>query len=174
MRLRTTIIAAVALCVVAGFAGCSKKVTKVEPAPQPAPVVEQPAPPPPVVQEAPKPDIDAQLREVLQTLYFDFDKSDLRPEAVETLGKIASLLSANPSVHLRAEGHADERGSSEYNMALGEKRARAAHDYLTSYGIGADRLETTSYGKERPAFPNCQDDACHAKNRRVEWNVLAK
>jgi peptidoglycan-associated lipoprotein len=91
------------------------------------------------------------------------------------LETIASFLKDHPSVRLMAEGNADERGSSEYNMGLGENRAKAVKNYLTSYGISSDRVETTSYGRERPANSNCgEDDACHAKNRRVEWRVLAK
>ena len=73
-----------------------------------------------------------------------------------------------------AEGNADERGSSEYNMGLGENRARAVKNYLTGYGIDASRIETTSYGEERTARTGCgSDDACHQENRRVEWTVLA-
>jgi peptidoglycan-associated lipoprotein len=74
-----------------------------------------------------------------------------------------------------AQGHADERGSSEYNMGLGENRAGAVRSYLTSYGITTDRVETTSYGEERPVSFNCNsDDNCHSQNRRVEWQVLSK
>lgn len=75
-----------------------------------------------------------------------------------------------------AEGNCDERGSSEYNMGLGENRARAVQSYLSNYGISADRVQTTSYGEERPARSGCGkgEDECHAQNRRVEWQVLAK
>ena len=67
------------------------------------------------------------------------------------------------------EGHCDERGSSEYNIGLGEKRARAVQSYLISYGIDRNRLDVTSLGKERPVASSCSDDFCHAKNRRCEW-----
>ncbi|MDD5674372.1 MAG: OmpA family protein, partial [Chitinivibrionales bacterium] len=72
------------------------------------------------------------------------------------------------------EGNCDERGSAGYNMGLGENRARVVKEYLVSYGIPASRIEITSYGKERPAVPNCTDDPCHAKNRRDEFKVLSK
>lgn len=74
-----------------------------------------------------------------------------------------------------AQGHADERGSSEYNMGLGENRSKSVKNYLTSYGISSDRIEVTSYGEERPAQSDCgNDENCHQMNRRVEWLVLAK
>lgn len=159
--------------------GCSKKVTKVEPTPEPTPpppkVQPQPTPPPPPPVEEPKEDISGQLQKILQPIYFDFDRSELRPEGISLLETIANFLKEHPAVRLMAEGNADERGSSEYNMGLGENRAKAVKNYLTSYGIAADRIETTSYGRERPARPNCgEDDSCHAMNRRVEWQVLSK
>jgi peptidoglycan-associated lipoprotein len=162
-----------------GLTGCAKKVTKIEPLTEPPkPPVAAPAPEPapkPAVEQFVPVDLDAQLREILQTVYFDFDKYDLRPDAISSLGKIAGYLQDHKSIRLLAEGHCDERGSSEYNMGLGENRAKAVKNYLVSYGIAADRLETTSYGKERPAQMNCgSDDNCGQKNRRVEWKALAK
>lgn len=163
-----------------GLTGCSKKITKIEaPTPEPkhveAPAPEKPVPPPPPVEQFTPVDPDAKLNALLQTVYFDFDKYDLRPDAIGTLGGIAGYLQENKNVRLLAEGHCDERGSSEYNMGLGENRAKAVKKYFTSYGISADRLETTSFGKERPVKTNCgADDACSQANRRVEWKVLAK
>jgi peptidoglycan-associated lipoprotein len=160
-----------------GLVGCQKKVTKVEaPPPEKPPVVApEPVAPPPIEEFKPIEDIDAQLREVLQTIYFDFDRYDLRTDAISKLEAIARFLQGHSSVRLLSEGNCDERGSSEYNMGLGENRAKAVKKYLTSYGISADRCETTSYGKERPARLNCgADDGCHEANRRVEWKVLAK
>ena len=155
------------------FIGCQKKVTKVEPIPEPPPVVyEEPPPPPP-----PEPvveDLTPQLNQLLQPVYFDFDKSDLKSDAISRLEMIAGFLREHPQVRLMAEGNADERGSSEYNMGLGENRSRAIRNYLTSYGISSDRLEITSYGEERPASFGCSDESCHSLNRRVEWQVLAK
>lgn len=159
--------------------GCTKKVTKIEaPLPEPKPVVEAPAPeppPPPPVEQFIPVDLDVKLREVLTTIFFDFDKYDLRPDAISTLGKIAGFLQEHKTVRLLAEGHCDERGSSEYNMGLGENRAKAVKKYFASYGIAADRIETTSYGKERLSRMNCgTDDGCSQANRRVEWKALAK
>jgi len=159
------------------FVGCPRKATKVEPEPEPAPVEEpQPEPEPPeedVVFEAE--DMDAQLREVLQPIYFEFDRYDLEPSAISKLERIAAFLKEHPDVRILAQGHTDERGSSQYNIGLGENRANAVKNYLTGYGVSSNRIETTSYGEEQPANPNCgSDDQCHTQNRRVEWQVLAK
>jgi peptidoglycan-associated lipoprotein len=161
------------------FTGCQKKITKVAPQPEPttAPKTQEPPPPPPPQPptEPQAEDLSGRLQQILQPIYFEFDQSDLKPDAISLLETIASFLKDHPSVRLMAEGNADERGSSEYNMGLGENRAKAVKNYLTSYGISSDRIETTSYGRERPANSNCgEDDACHAKNRRVEWKVLAR
>ena len=158
--------------------GCQKKLTKVEvpPPPPPPPAVEAPKPVTPPPPEEFKPlDIGPELQKVLQTIYFNFDKYDLRPDAISKLETIAKFLQDHPQVRLLAEGYCDERGSSEYNMGLGENRAKAVKKYLVSYGIAADRIETTSYGKERPVRLNCgSDESCNEANRRVEWKVLAK
>lgn len=160
--------------------GCSKKVTKLPeqtqkpaPAPQPAEVK---APEPVAQPDSFKvEDLDAKMKEILLPIYFAYDKYDLMPESVAKLEKIAPFIQTNITLRILIEGNADERGSSEYNMGLGESRARTVKNYLTSYGIAVSRLEITSYGKERPAFPNCGgDESCHAKNRRVEWKILAR
>ncbi len=158
-----------------GFLGCQKKVTKVEtpPPPPPPPKIEEPPPPPP--PPPPVEDISGRLNALLQPIYFDFDKYELRPDGIAVLERIAGFMREHYGVRLMAEGNADERGSSEYNMGLGDNRARAVKNYLTSYGISADRIETTSYGEERPVRTGCgHDDACHQMNRRVDWQVLAK
>lgn len=158
------------------FTGCQKKVTKVQPQPEKVapPKAQEKTPPPPPVEPSQE-NIDERLQQVIQTVYFDFDQSDLKPEAISTLENIARFLKEHTGVRLMAEGHADERGSSEYNMGLGENRAKAVKNYLTSYGISSDRIETTSYGRERPVNSECgENDSCHAKNRRVEWRVLSK
>ena len=156
------------------FVGCQKKVTKVEPTPEPPPPVVQETPPPPPPAEPMQEDIGAKLSQVLQTVYFDFDKYDLKPTTISVLGEVASFMKDHPGVRVMAEGHTDERGSAEYNMGLGENRAKAVKNYLTSYGISSDRIETTSYGEERPAQSGCNEEDCWSKNRRVEWQVLAK
>jgi len=159
--------------------GCAKKVTKIEeplskPAPQPKPaeVQAQPAAP---ADSFKVEDLDSKTREILVPVYFSYDKYDLLPESVAKLEKIAPFLQGKTTLRVLIEGNADERGSNEYNMGLGESRARTVKNYLTTYGIADSRLEITSYGKERPAFPNCgTDESCHEKNRRVEWKILAK
>jgi peptidoglycan-associated lipoprotein len=170
----------VVLAVMVMSTGCSKKVTKVEPQAKPA-QQQAPAPkveePPPVVQSDSfkVEDIDAKMKEIFFPIYFSYDKYDLSSEAIGTLEKVASFMKEKSNIRILIEGNADERGSAEYNMGLGDNRARAVKNYLTGYGISAGRLETTSYGKERPAFPNCgEDESCHAKNRRDEWKLLGK
>jgi len=114
-----------------------------------------------------------ELRASLQKIYFDFDSATLSKEARETLAKNAEFLKKDPEVKVRIEGHCDERGSDDYNLALGEKRARAAKQYLASMGIPADRLSVISYGKEKPADPG-HDQVAWAHNRRDEFVVPNK
>ncbi len=98
-------------------------------------------------------------------VFYDFDSSDLRPEARATVEALAVWMSNYPAVTLVLEGHADERGTREYNLALGERRANAIRDYLVALGIAPNRLSTISYGKERPAVLWSTDEAW-AQNRR--------
>jgi peptidoglycan-associated lipoprotein len=98
-------------------------------------------------------------------VFFDFDKFNLKPDARKTLEKQAAWLKANPSVRVAIEGHCDERGTREYNLALGERRANSAKDYLVSLGINPGRLKTISYGKERPVAMG-SNEAAWAQNRR--------
>ena len=99
-------------------------------------------------------------------VFFDFDKSDLRPDAIETLNRQADWLNTNSAITVTIEGHCDERGTREYNLALGERRAASAKQYLESMGIGGGRMETVSYGKERPAVLG-SNEAAWAQNRRA-------
>lgn len=101
-------------------------------------------------------------------IHFALDRSDLETAARTTLDAKLSLLRESPSVQLRIEGHADERGSTEYNLALGMRRAAAARRYLVQRGIDASRVEITSFGEERPV---CQlsEESCWARNRRAEF-----
>ena len=110
---------------------------------------------------------------VLKRVHFDFDKYDLRPEAVRTLGDNAVSMKQYPQFKVRIEGHCDERGTVEYNLALGEKRARAARDYLVSLGTPAGRLSIVSFGKERPLDPG-HNESAWAQNRRDEFTFLAE
>jgi len=110
---------------------------------------------------------------LLKTIYFDFDRYDLRPDAKKTLEENAEVLKANPTWKVLIEGHCDERGSNEYNLVLGEKRARSAMEYLIKLGIDPNRLSIVSYGEERPADPGHNEEAW-AKNRRCEFVVVEK
>lgn len=108
-----------------------------------------------------------------EPIYFDFDKSDLKPPARAVLTKKGEWLRANPQFSLRIEGHCDDRGSDAYNLALGERRAAAAEKFLKELGISADRVSIMSYGEEKPADPGHNEEAW-AKNRRDEFKLLMK
>lgn len=105
-------------------------------------------------------------------IHFDFDKADIRPGDQGILDRKAAILAANAGVRLRIAGHADERGSDEYNFALGSRRAAAAKRYLTGKGVADARLEVVSYGEERPLDPG-HDEEAWAANRRDEFEVTA-
>ena len=104
--------------------------------------------------------------------FFDLDKADIRADARDALSKTAQFLRSYPQVKVIVEGHCDERGSTEYNLALGDRRAQAAKEFLVSLGIAADRMQTVSYGKERP-FCTDHDEECWQQNRRAHF-VMAK
>jgi peptidoglycan-associated lipoprotein len=106
----------------------------------------------------------------LKEIYFEFDRYDLNPQARATLKADSDWLKANPSARVEVEGHCDERGTNEYNLALGAKRAQAAKDYLVSLGIAAGRLSTISYGEEVPVCKE-QSENCWQKNRRARFVV---
>ncbi len=103
-------------------------------------------------------------------VFFDFDRYDLKPEGRSSVEALAAWLNSFPAVTLTLEGHADERGTREYNLALGERRANAVKDYLIALGINAGRLTTISYGEERPAVPGSYEEAW-AQNRRSQFVV---
>jgi peptidoglycan-associated lipoprotein len=117
-------------------------------------------PPPPII-----PGVDK-----LGAVYFDFDKYELKPEARATLKKNADWLSKNPDKKVVVEGNCDERGTNEYNMALGQRRAEAAAKYLKSLGVGADRISTISYGEDRPLCKE-SNEVCWSKNRRDDFII---
>ncbi|MFH1761351.1 MAG: OmpA family protein, partial [bacterium] len=94
----------------------------------------------------------AELKEMLQSLYYDYDKHNLRTDALARLEKIAPFLAGKPDLRILIEGYADERGTDEYNMGLGENRARSAHQYLVNYGIDSKRFAMVTYGKTRPGL----------------------
>jgi len=107
----------------------------------------------------------------LKDIYFEFDRYDLKPDARATLKVNADWLKANPSARVEVEGHCDERGTNEYNLALGAKRAQAAKDYLVTLGIATGRLSTMSYGEELPVCKE-QTEGCWQKNRHDRFVVM--
>jgi peptidoglycan-associated lipoprotein len=110
---------------------------------------------------------------VTSVINFDFDKSDLRDDARANLDAKVPILLANNTVTLRIAGHADERGSSEYNLALGQRRAAAAKRYLVERGVAESRIETTSFGEERPVCTE-SNESCWSQNRRDEFEITAE
>ncbi|OGP62726.1 MAG: peptidoglycan-associated lipoprotein [Deltaproteobacteria bacterium RBG_13_47_9] len=110
---------------------------------------------------------------LLRDIHFDFDQYDIRPGDKEILKATATLLKKYPSIKIQIEGHCDERGTLEYNLALGERRANSVKNYLLSLGIPDDRISTISYGKERPVDPGHYEEAW-AKNRRAHFIILSK
>jgi peptidoglycan-associated lipoprotein len=106
----------------------------------------------------------------LRNIHFDFDRYEIRPGDAKILDEIASWLKANAAVLLLIEGHCDERGTNEYNLALGERRAVATREYLVTLGVAASRISTISYGEERPVCLE-RDEACWAQNRRAHFLV---
>ncbi len=108
-----------------------------------------------------------------EDIYFDFDKYDLNARAREVLANKAYFLKQYPNVKILIEGHCDERGTAEYNLALGERRANAAKQYLVQLGISESRISTVSYGKERPIDPG-HNEAAWAKNRRAHFVIVSR
>jgi peptidoglycan-associated lipoprotein len=142
----------------------------------PEPVAEPPTVPPEPVNEdaiASASLDDLNRNSPLQPLFFELDSSDVSAAGQKTLNEDAALLKKYPTWTVTIEGHCDERGTAEYNLALGERRAVAARAYLVSLGISADRLRTVSYGKEFPFDPG-HDEAAYAKNRRAHFVITAK
>jgi len=142
---------------------------------QPTP---SPAANPPVVGQSDSGAARPAIREfvenaALRDIYFEFDKYALRPGDTKVLDAGAGWLKANPSHQMLIEGHADERGTDAYNLALGERRAQAAMNYLVAQGIRATRIAIVSYGKERPVC-NEHNEACWARNRRDHFLTKAQ
>ena len=155
------------------FSYCAKKPPVVEEKPE-APVVIEPEQPP-SEPEVPREEIESELvtQEDLKPIYFDFNKYDLRPGDREILNRNAKILKKNLNVKIRIEGNCDERGTVEYNLALGERRARAAMEYLINLGIAPDRISIISYGKEKPKYPGHNEEAW-AKNRRDDFVIVSQ
>jgi peptidoglycan-associated lipoprotein len=110
---------------------------------------------------------------LLKDIHFDFDKYDIRPEDVAILKENADLLKKYQKVKIQIEGHCDERGTSEYNLALGERRANSTKNYLMTLGVSPERISTISYGEEKPLDPGHSEEAW-AKNRRAHTIITAK
>lgn len=166
------------------LAACGGGKPPEEPAPEPAPA---PAPPPPapVDDSAERERLEkerlareaaerarALAAELATMINFEFDRAEIRPADQGTLDRKAAVLAANSSVRIRIAGHADDRGSDEYNLALGNRRAAAAKRYLENKGVDASRMEVVSYGEERPLNPGT-DEAAYAQNRRDEFEITA-
>ena len=147
-------------------------------APQQAPVAMAPAPQPPQEQKAeevvqrPKNEEFITAPE-LKSVYFDFDKANLRQDAVDSLSNNVTWLKENADTFVLIEGNADERGTAEYNLALGDRRAKSAMDYLEANGIARDRMATVSYGKEHPTCTDATEE-CRHQNRRADFRVKSK
>ena len=115
----------------------------------------------------------AAARETLEAMvFFDYDVSDIRSDMQQLMRQKAAILRASPQVQIRIEGHADERGSTEYNLALGNRRAEAIRDFLTGFGLSESRFEITSFGEDRP-LANGSGEAAWQRNRRGEFRITA-
>lgn len=162
------------LAVVLGLVGCAHaqkpESTEVSTAPAPAPRQAEPAPAP-----APAPDPAAELATAVRgtTVFFDFDSDQLKPEGEAALQRVGEVLRRYPALQIKVEGNCDERGTEEYNLVLGEKRAAAARKYLLTLGASAGQVDTISYGALRPANAAHTEQAW-SQNRRDELTVASK
>ena len=163
-------VAWVALIVLV-ITGCAKKPPEPPPAPptqtETPPTPPPPPPPPPQPETPPAPTVTS---ESFSPVFFDFDSYALREDARAALDQNAKVLRDNPEAQVTIEGHCDERGTVEYNQALGERRAAAARDYLVGAGIAASRIQVVSYGKERP-FATGSDENSWQQNRRAHFTL---
>jgi len=123
-------------------------------------------PPPPAPTPAPAVSEETLFEQNIKDAFFDFNKSDIRPDATQALTSDANFLKEHPSINITIEGHCDERGSEEYNLGLGDRRANAAKNFLVNLGVAASRITTISYGKDRP-FCTEHNEECWQKNRRA-------
>jgi peptidoglycan-associated lipoprotein len=151
--------------------------------PPPAPVAQAPTPPPPPerprappVAQAPTGPVPGSIQDFVvnvgDRVYFDYDKYDIRSDAQPVLAAQAAWLAKYPSVKVRIEGNADERGTREYNLALGSRRANSVREFMVGHGVTADRLETISYGKEMPIDAGNTEEA-FAKNRNGHTAIVS-
>ncbi|HVO93051.1 MAG TPA: peptidoglycan-associated lipoprotein Pal [Terriglobales bacterium] len=179
---RNAVFSRAVLAAVLVVAGCSSTKEKPEPSASAAPIPSADVKKPAAAESKNSPSsssLDALQRgqstatpasSPLQDVYFDFDSYALRADARETLKANGAWLKANPAAQIQIEGHCDERGTTDYNLALGSKRAQSVKDYLVTLGSSADRLSTISYGEE---IPVCQEhnEECWQKNRRARFVI---
>ncbi|MBG0776833.1 MAG: peptidoglycan-associated lipoprotein Pal [Desulfovibrionaceae bacterium] len=167
------------LCMTVAF-GCAKKQVETAPMEQPAAAQQAPAAEQPAAAQSGSDLASSELTQKLNQakaeitggrIFFDFDKFDLKPEARDVLKAKAALLKQFGDIRVLIEGHCDERGTQEYNLALGERRARASYEFLVLLGVPASQLEMVSYGEEYPLDPG-HDEAAWAKNRRDEFKII--
>jgi peptidoglycan-associated lipoprotein len=172
MMHRSRILAlALAVALTSALVGCAKKpatTTPVPPAPTPTETTPAPTTPPPTT--TPEPTTPPVSARDLQIVYFGYDSFTLDDGARAALDANAKLMRDNPTLNVSVDGHCDERGTVEYNQALGQKRAETVAQYLADQGIEASRFRVISYGKERPAVEG-SDESAWAKNRRVEFTA---
>ena len=190
MKRWVRLLATTAIVATLGVSACAKKKPAPPPAPAPAPAppptTPPPPPPPPPAPPAPAPPQPTEdelfakktldelnAEKPLTDAFFDLDSSEIRADATQGLQKDAEWMKRWPSTKVTVEGHCDSRGSSEYNLALGDRRAKAVAAYLVSLGISADRIQTVSKGKEQP-FCSEENEACWQQNRRGHFVITAK
>jgi peptidoglycan-associated lipoprotein len=180
-RLSPMVLVSLALAALALVPACAQKkptavAEKAPPAaPAPTPVAHAaPAPAPAATPDLLAQDLDHLNRGgYLQDAFFDYDRAELREDARTALTTDARWLQKYPSVRILIEGHCDERGTESYNLALGQRRASAAEEYLAALGVTSDRVKVVSYGKERP-FCTSENDTCWQENRRGHVVITAK
>lgn len=170
MRVAKNLVMAVVMTgLIFGISACSKKDAAQDTGMTQNDTVEQPAAP----AEDPAAAAKAAARDafVAEDIHFDFDSSAITPESAEVLKKKAQFLADNADVNVNIEGHCDDRGTNEYNMALGDKRAQAAKAFLVELGVAEARLSTVSFGEEKPLVAGAKSEEDHAKNRRGHCEV---
>ncbi|MDZ4722808.1 MAG: OmpA family protein [candidate division Zixibacteria bacterium] len=171
--MKKTLLTVLLLAVAIVASNCGKPKPTVEETTTTTPRTETPTPVDTTSRPV-EPPVQPSLQESqFQTVYFDFDQFNLRSDARAALDANYQLLTEFPDVIVRIEGHCDERGTVEYNLSLGEKRARSAMDYLVGRGLSANRASVISYGKERAKIQGSNEDAW-AKNRRSEFTIASR
>jgi peptidoglycan-associated lipoprotein len=173
MSMKTTLTASLTALALALMAGCASQSTQEsEPAPAPAPGVSTAKATPQAAPAASAPrgaatTVSVRAMPQARSIYYEYDKSEIKPEGVKTIDAHAQYLRVHPEVKVKVEGNADERGSAEYNLALGQRRADAVMQRMTILGVPSDRIETVSFGKEKPKATGHEESAW-SENRRSD------